>query len=95
MRILLTARMNTEVANQAIADGTLPKTIQGIVEQLKPEAIYFTALEGGRSCLAVFDMQDSSEMPTCAEPFFSLGAKVTMQPVMNLEDLQKGLGALG
>ncbi|MGW1993027.1 hypothetical protein [Embleya sp. NPDC001921] len=94
MRMFLQARMDTEAGNRAIADGSLPKTIQAIVERLHPEAAYFTAVEGDRSCLFVFDMQDSSQLPSIAEPFFSMGAKVSVKPVMNLEDLHKGLGAL-
>ncbi|MFD3440277.1 hypothetical protein ACFWU3_22505 [Streptomyces sp. NPDC058685] len=40
-------------------------------------------------------MQDSSLLPTIAEPLFEgLGAKIEIQPVMNSEDMQKGLSAL-
>lgn len=40
----------------------------------------------------VFDMKDPSEMPVIAEPFFTeLNAKVDFCPVMNADDLQKGL----
>jgi hypothetical protein len=41
-------------------------------------------------------MQDSSQMPAIAEPFFlDMGAEVTYTPVMNADDMQKGLAALG
>ncbi len=40
-------------------------------------------------------MQDSSLLPTIGEPLFEgLGAKIEIQPVMNSEDLRKGLAAL-
>jgi hypothetical protein len=93
--MLLTARMDTEKTNQSVTDGTLGKTIQGIMEQLKPEAAYFTATGGDRTCLMVFDLADSSGMPLVAEPFFQAGAKVTLSPVMNAEDLETGLASLG
>ena len=32
-------------------------------------------------------------MAAIAEPFFEMGARVEMQPVMNFEDLKKGLSA--
>ena len=35
----------------------------------------------------------SDMMATIAEPFFEMGARVEMQPVMNFEDLKKGLSA--
>jgi hypothetical protein len=44
----------------------------------------------------VFDMPDPSDMPPFAEPLFeSLGADVELAPVMNADDLQKGLARLG
>jgi hypothetical protein len=44
----------------------------------------------------VFDLQDPSQLPTISEPLFSkLKANIQMFPVMDREDLQKGLGELG
>ncbi|MFE5957449.1 DUF3303 family protein [Streptomyces rubiginosohelvolus] len=66
-----------------------------MAELLEPEAAYFGPGEGGRCCTFVFDMQDSPLLPTIAEPLFQkLGAKIEIQPVMNTEDMQKGLAAL-
>ncbi|MGW7361270.1 DUF3303 domain-containing protein [Streptomyces sp. NPDC054802] len=95
MRVMLRAHLDTQISNEAIKNGTLQKTMQSMTERLKPEAAYFGPSEGGRSCTFVFDMQDSSLLPTIAEPLFEgLGAKIEIQPVMNSEDLQKGLAAL-
>jgi hypothetical protein len=96
MRVLLKASMDTEKANEAIRNGTMAKLIQESVEQIKPEAAYFTADNGQRTAFLVFDMQDSSQMPVISEPFFlNLGAKISYTPIMNLEDVQKGLSQLG
>ncbi|MCT7351247.1 hypothetical protein N4P33_03560 [Streptomyces sp. 15-116A] len=96
MRVMLKASMDTEKANEAIRNGTLPKLIQESVEQIKPEAAYFTSEHGKRTAYLVFDMQDSSQMPVISEPFFmQLGAEITYTPVMNMEDVQKGLAQLG
>jgi len=96
MRMLLKASYDTEKANEAIRNGTLGKLIQEQVEQLKPEAAYFTADHGKRTALLVFDMKDSYQMPVFAESFFlNLNAEITYTPVMNLEDVQKGLSQLG
>jgi hypothetical protein len=65
------------------------------VDKIKPEAAYFMPNEGQRSCTFIFDMQDSSELPSLVEPFFlQLGAKIEVSPVMNFDDLQKGLSGL-
>ncbi|MFD9499327.1 DUF3303 family protein [Streptomyces sp. NPDC060035] len=95
MRVMLRAHLDTQISNEAVRNGTLQKIMQSMAEQLKPEAAYFGPSEGGRSCTFVFDMQDSSQLPTIAEPLFEgLGAKIEIQPVMNTEDLQKGLAAV-
>ncbi|WP_222870271.1 DUF3303 family protein [Actinomadura decatromicini] len=88
--------MDTRVANDAIKTGRLSEVMASLMERLAPEAAYFGPSDGGRSCTLVFDMQDSSALPAIAEPLFQeFGAKIEIQPVMNREDLEKGLAALG
>ncbi len=94
MRMLLTARLDTKIANQAVADGTMGKIVETAMERLKPEAAYFTAVEGDRCCMMIFDMKENSEMPSAAEPFFLAGAKVSVRPVMNADELRSGLTAM-
>jgi hypothetical protein len=92
MRTLVRVRIDTDRGNDAITSGRVEKVIGGFVERHKPEAAYFFADKGTRSASFVLDMKDSSEIPVIAEPFFiELGAEVEFTPVMNLEDLQKGL----
>jgi len=94
MRTLLTVFCDVIASNNAIKDGSLPKIIQATIEKIKPEAAYFTAMHGKRSCFMVFDMKDPSEIPGIAEPFFlGLNAEVDFSPVMNGQDLKKGLEA--
>jgi len=96
MRTLLKVTLDVEAANKALQDGTLPKIMQSTNEKLKPEASYFLPMEGCRTALFIFDLKDASEIPGISEPFFmSLNAKVEFSPVMNAEDLQKGLQSLG
>jgi hypothetical protein len=92
MRTLLKATLEVTASNKAIMEGSLPKIMQATMEKLKPEASYFTAMDGCRTCFMVFDLKDPSEIPVIAEPFFlHLNAKVEFSPVMNAEDLKKGL----
>jgi hypothetical protein len=92
MRTLLKATLEVTASNNAIKDGSLPKLMQQVMERLKPEASYFTAMDGCRTCIMVFDLKDPSEIPSIAEPFFlQLNAKVEFSPVMNADDLKKGL----
>ncbi|GHC68363.1 hypothetical protein [Streptomyces cinnamoneus] len=95
MRTLLRARMDTRAGNEALRDGTMSKVVEEMIERLHPEAAYFTALDGGRTCLLVFDMEDSSQMPAVCEKLFTeMEAEVELHPVMNADDLKKGLAAL-
>jgi hypothetical protein len=95
MRVMLRAQLDTQRSNEALKSGKLRDVMESMMERLNPEAAYFGPSEGGRSCTFVFDMQDSSSLPTLAEPLFQeLGAKIEIQPVMSPEDMRKGLAAL-
>ncbi|MEU7134202.1 hypothetical protein [Streptomyces sp. NPDC046261] len=95
MRTLLRARMDTHVGNEAYRNGTLSKVVEGLMQQLHPEAAYFAPLDGGRTCLMVFDMQDSSQLPAiCEQLFLEMEAEIELSPVMNADDLKKGLAAV-
>lgn len=95
MRCMLKLQMDTEAGNRAIADGTLPKIMEKLAERTQPEASYFTAEDGCRTAFIFFDLKDPSDIPMIAEPAFTdLKAKVTFVPVMNGEDLEKGLTQL-
>ncbi|GHA31180.1 hypothetical protein GCM10010372_33950 [Streptomyces tauricus] len=95
MRVLLKATMDTEKANEAIRSGKMPELMKEALDHLKPEAAYFGALGGRRTALLFLDMRDSSELPAMGEPFFTqFDADVEVSPIMNGEDLQKGLSQL-
>ena len=96
MRVMARVDVPVDSGNEGIRSGVLPKTIQQFAERWHPEAAYFTVLNGQRTAYFVFDMPDSSAMPSIAEPFFmELNARVELAPVMSMEDLQKGLSEIG
>jgi hypothetical protein len=93
--MMLKVQMETEAGNRAIQDGSLPEAIQQTMGSLRPEAAYFFPEDGLRTALFFFEMAEPSQIVVVAEPFFmGLNAKVTFVPVMNADDLQKGLGSL-
>ena len=91
MRMLLRVSIPVESGNAAVKAGTLGSTIEKILADLKPEAAYFIADDdGNRSGSIVFDMQDQSQVPSVAEPWFlAFNAKVSFRPVMTPQDLAK------
>lgn len=97
MRMLLRVSIPVEGGNAATKAGTLGSTIERILADLKPEAAYFLADDNGnRSGSIVFDMKDSSQIPSVAEPWFlAFGAKVSLRPVMNPQDLAKAGASIG
>lgn len=96
MRVMARISIPAEPGNQAIKDGTMGTVIQKVADRWKPEAMYFTTFDGRRTAFLVFDLPDASSIPPFAEPFFvGMNADVQLAPVMNAEDLQKGLSQLG
>ncbi|HWM37573.1 MAG TPA: hypothetical protein VNS49_10735 [Streptomyces sp.] len=94
MRMMLRAVLDTQISNKARQNGEMQKVIESLMDQLKPEAAYFTPHSGRRSCVFVFDMQESSQLPPLVEGLLqTLGAEVEIQPAMNREELLKGLAA--
>ena len=95
MRTMLKMKIDTQAGSRAISDGSLSQIMQQTLGRLKPEAAYFGPDNGIRTAFLVFDLEDPSQLPTITEPLFSkLNATVEMTPVMNQEDLQKGLAQL-
>jgi hypothetical protein len=94
MRMMVRVQLDTEKSNEAIAKGRLSEVLESAVQRLKPEASYFLPERGKRACLFVVDMQDSAQLPTIAEPFFTeLGGEIEVTPAMDVEEMRRGLEA--
>jgi hypothetical protein len=90
MRCLLKVSIPVETGNATIADGTLPNTIESILNEIKPEAAFFAEDNGKRTGFIFLDLKDTSQIPALAEPWFlAFNAHVEFHPAMNLDDLKK------
>ncbi|MER5207504.1 hypothetical protein [Streptomyces sp. NPDC002825] len=95
MRMLLRVEMDTKASNEAIRQGSLLKIIEGTLDELNAEAAYFTVEDGCRTAYIFFELTEPSQMPKISEPFFmEVGAKIHYSPVMNPEELHKGIAAI-
>jgi hypothetical protein len=64
-----------------------------MMSKLKPEAAYFGPSNGKRGGMMFFDLAEPSQIVEIAEPLVSnLNAEVEIAPVMNGDDLRKGIG---
>ena len=90
MRFLIKVSIPVEAGNAASKAGKLGATIQSILADLKPEAVYFTDDNGQRTVFLFIEMQDASQIPAIAEPWFlAFNASVEIHPVMVPDDLAK------
>ncbi len=94
--MLLKASIPTEAGNAGIRDGSMMESMGSILEDAKPEAVYFFIENGKRTCLMIIDMDEQTQLPSAVEPWFlSMGADITIVPVMNGEDFEKAGPSIG
>jgi len=92
MRVMLKFTLPVEKGNQAFKDGSLGKAMESIMGKLKPEAAYFGVMDGKRGGMLFFNLAEPSQVVEAVEPFFlNLNAAIELIPVMNGDDLGKGL----
>src|SRR6266550_970990 len=88
MRFLMKVNIPVEPGNRAAKAGKLSTTIQSILADLKPEAVYFSDDKGQRTGYLFFEMADASQIPAVAEPgFLAFDAAIEFHPVMVPDDL--------
>jgi hypothetical protein len=97
MRMLLNVVVPHEPFNTAVRNGTAGEMISSILEETKPEAVYFTEQDGHRGATLVVNVESPSQVPALAEPWFlNFNADCKFRIVMSPEDLQQaGLEELG
>jgi hypothetical protein len=90
MRFLVKVSFPVEAGNAAAKkDGF--KVIQSILEQQQPEAAYFIADGGQRTGILIVNMNDASDLPRIAEPWFlALNASIDATPANGSRGPQKG-----
>ncbi len=91
MKYIMKIKMASgDVGNALLKDPLFGKKMQDLLTEVKAEAAYFTTICGNRGCYIVVNMDDASQIPAIAEPFFFwLKAEIDFIPVMTPADLGK------
>jgi hypothetical protein len=97
MKMLMSVRFPHEPFNTLVREGSVGKIIRRILDDLKPESIYFTEQDGNRGCVAIINVNKPSDIPSIAEPFFlNFNADCELRIAMSPADLESaGLDELG
>jgi len=90
MRMMLQIKMPNDDFNDAVREGQAGKILNRILEDAAPEATYFTEIDGQRSAVMIVNVDDPSEVPAYAEPWFlAFDAEVEFRICMTPDDLMK------
>jgi hypothetical protein len=97
MRMLVSVICPIEPFNSMVRNGTAGEVIGRIIDDIKPESIYFSEMDGHRGAVMVVDIPDASAIPSIAEPWFlNFEANCKFSVAMSPDDLMKAdLPALG
>ena len=97
MRMLMHVKLPLEPFNTANKAGTVGAKLKKILAETKPEAVYFSEYGGRRGAIMIVHVNDSSEVPALAEPWFlQFNAEVEFHIAMTPEELERaGVDALG
>lgn len=92
MRFLIRARTPTEAGNKVVQDPNFLTKLEEYMNKVKPEAAYFMPIEGQRAGAFIVNIESNEQLPAVVEPLFQWwGANIDVIPVMNFEDLKRGL----
>lgn len=90
MRMLMKISIPNDGFNPYVRNGSAGHKMQEILGQMKPEAVYFTEMNGKRTGICILDVPQPSAVPALAEPWFVLfNAEVEFHIVMSPDDLAK------
>jgi hypothetical protein len=97
MRMIMHVEFPPEPFNTLVRNGTAGAALQKALNDVKPEAAYFSEENGRRGAVLIVDVPEASRIPALAEPFFlTLNADVRFRIAMTPEDLARGsLEAIG
>ena len=88
MRMLVNVICPIEPFNSMVRNGTAGEVIGRIIDDIQPESIYFSEMDGHRGAVMLVDVPDASAIPSIAEPWFlNFEAHCEFSVAMSADDL--------
>jgi len=94
MRMYLSVQIPTVAGNESIKKGVLPQVMNRFVETYKPEAAYFMTKDGTGAPISTSTSRTSRDARDRRAVLLGAQRQITYCPVMNADDLKKGLESL-
>jgi len=92
MRFLIRMHFPVDLGNELVSDPNFPKKLEGVLNAIKPEAVYFAPTEGERGVYMVVNIASADMIAGISEPLWQMfKCKLELIPVMVLDDLKKAL----
>jgi len=90
MKMIVNVIFPIEPFNSLVRKGKAGEIIGRVLEDVKPESVYFTEHEGNRGATMIVDIVDASAIPAIAEPFFlNFEASCEFRIAMTPDDLMR------
>ena len=95
MKFLVKATIPVEDGNALVRDPNLQSRMDAVMEDIKPEAVYFTIDDGQRTLYLFVNIENGVDIAKVAEPLWlSWKANVTFLPAFTPEDMEQTMGVV-
>jgi len=90
MKMLVNVIFPIEPFNSMVRNGTAGDVIGRVIDDIKPESIYFSEQDGHRGAVMVVDVPNASAIPSIVEPWFlNFEANCEFRIAMTPDDLMR------
>jgi hypothetical protein len=90
MKMLFNVIFPIEPFNSMVRNGTAGEIIGRVIDDIKPESIYFSEQEGNRGAVMIVEVPDASAIPAICEPWFlNFEAHCEIRIAMTPDDLMR------
>ena len=95
IRMMLKVQIPPDGGNEAIKAGNQGAIFEALIDQIKPEAVYFTQEDGLRTAYFVYTIYETTDFAAIHEPLIQgFGARVYDMPALTWEELKQAFGAI-